>query len=90
MQLLFSFDQDIRVGKPLIQTLVRQLTSTLMQLLFSFDLDSRIGKNLIQTLVRQLTSTLMQLLFSFDQDIRVENCHTNSRSSTLTHLHALV
>ena len=72
MQLLFSFDQDTRVEKTLIQTLACQLSSTLVQLLFSFDQDTRVEKTLIQTLACQLSSTLMQLLFSFDQDIRVE------------------
>ena len=33
--LLFSFDQDMRVGKTLIQTLACQLSSTLVQFLFS-------------------------------------------------------
>ena len=65
MQLLFSFDQDVRVEKTLIQTLACQLSSTLMQLLFSFDQDMRVEKTLIQTLACQLSSTLMQLLFSF-------------------------
>ena len=72
IQLLFSFDQDMRVEKILIQTLACQLSSTLMQLLFSFDQDMRVEKTLIQTLACQLSSTLMQLLFSFDQDMRVE------------------
>ena len=72
MQLLFSFDQDMRVEKTLIQTLACQLSSTLMQLLFSFDQDMRVEKTLIQTPACQLSSTLMQLLFSFDQDMRVE------------------
>ena len=69
MQLLFSFDQDMRVEKTLIQTLACQLSSTLMQLLFSFDQDMRVEKTLIQTLACQLSSTLMQLLFLFDQDM---------------------
>ena len=72
MQLLFSFDQDMRVEKTLIQTLACQLSSTLIQLLFSFDQDMRVEKTLIQTLACQLSSTFMQLLFSFDQDMRVE------------------
>ena len=72
MQLLFSFDQEMRVKKTLIQTLAGQLSSTLMQLLFSFDQDMRVEKTLIQTLACQLSSILMQLLFSFDQDMRVE------------------
>ena len=78
MQLLFSFDQYMRVEKTLIQTLAGQLSSTLMQLLFLFDQDMRIEKTLIleKTLIRtlacQLSSTLMQLLFLFDQDMRVE------------------
>ena len=50
LQILFSFDQDIRVEKTLIQTLASQLSSTLMQLLFSFDQDMRVGKTLIQTM----------------------------------------
>ena len=71
MQLLFSFDQDMRIEKTLIQTLACQLSSTLMQLLFSFDQDMRVEKTLIKTLSCQLSSTLMQLLFSFEQDMRV-------------------
>ena len=71
-QLLFWFDQEMRVEKTLIQNLTCQLSSTLMQLLFSFDHDMRVEKTLIQTLACQLSSTLMQLLSSFDQDIRVE------------------
>ena len=55
IQLLFSFDQDMRVEKTLIQTLASQLSSTLMQLLFSFDQDTRVEKTLIQTLVSQLS-----------------------------------
>ena len=43
-QLLFSFQQDIRVMETLIQTLPCQLSSTLMQLLFSFDQDMRVEK----------------------------------------------
>ena len=72
MQLLLSFDQDMRVEKTLIQTLTCQFVSTLMQLLFPFDQNMRVEKTLIQTLACQLSSTLMQLLFSFDQDMRVE------------------
>ena len=59
MQLLFSFDQDMRVEKTLIQTLTCQLSSTLMQLLFSFDQDKRVEKTLIQTLACQLSLTFM-------------------------------
>ena len=55
MQLLFSFDQDTRVEKTLIQTLACQLSSTLMQLLFSFDQDTRVVKTLIQTLACQFS-----------------------------------
>ena len=62
MQLLFSFDQDMRVEKTLIQTLACQLSSTLMQLLFSFDQDMRVEKTLIQTLACQLSSTLITLV----------------------------
>ena len=72
VQLLFSFEQDMRVEKTLIQTLACQLSSTLMQLLFSFDQDMRVEKTLIQTLACQLSLILIQLLFSFDQDMRVE------------------
>ena len=65
MQLLFSFDQDMRVEKSLIQTLAYQLSSsTLMQLLFSFDQDMRVEKTFIQTLAYQLSSTLNTTLFS--------------------------
>ena len=42
MQLLFSFEQDMRVEKALIQTVACQLSSTLMQLLFSFDQDMKV------------------------------------------------
>ena len=72
MQLLFWFDQDMRVEKTLIQTLACQLSSTLMQLLFSFDQDMRVERTPMQTLACQLSSFVMQLLFSFDQDMRVE------------------
>ena len=71
MQLLFSFDQELKVEKTLIQTLACQLSSIVMQLLFSFDQDTRVEKTLLQTLACQLSSTLMQLLFSFDQDMRL-------------------
>ena len=60
MQLLFSFDQDMRVEKTLIQTLACQLSSTLMQLLFLFDQDMLVEKTLMQNLACQLSSTLMQ------------------------------
>ena len=86
MQLLFSFDQDMRVEKILIQTLACQLSSTLMQLLFSFDQDMRVEKTLIQTLACQLSSTLMQLLFSFDQDMRVEKTLIQTVASIKTNL----
>ena len=69
MQLLFSFDQDMRVEKTLIQTLACQLSSTLMQLLFSFDQGMRVEKTLIQTLV-------CQLLFSFDKDFTNRHMQT--------------
>ena len=71
MQLLFSFDQDMRVEKTLVQSLGYQLSSTLMQLLFSFD-RMRVEKTLIPAHACPFSSTLMQLLFSFDQDMRVE------------------
>ena len=83
MQLLFSFDQDMRVEKILMQTLASQLSSTLMQLLFSFDQEMRVEKTLIQTLTCQLSSTLMQLLFSFDQDMRVEKSLIQTLTSQL-------
>ena len=54
MQLLFSFDQDMWVEKTPIQTLVCQLSSTLMQILFPFDRDMRFEKTLIKTLACQL------------------------------------
>ena len=57
MQLLFSFEQNMRVEKILIQTLACQLSSTLMHLLFSFDQDMRVEKTLIQTLACQLSCT---------------------------------
>ena len=47
MQLLFSFDRDMRVEKTLMQTLASQLLSTLMQLLFSFNRDMRVEKNML-------------------------------------------
>ena len=58
-QLLFAFDQDIRVEKTLRQTLACQLSSTLMQLFFSFEQDMRIEKTLTQTFVSHLSSTLV-------------------------------
>ena len=60
MQLLFSFDKDMRVKK-IIKTLACRLSSTLTQLLFSFDQEMRIEKTLIQTIACQLLSTLVQL-----------------------------
>ena len=51
MQLLFSFDQDMRVEKTLIQTLACQLSSTLMQLLFSFDQNISCKLSLLSTLI---------------------------------------
>ena len=84
MQLLFSFDLDMRVEKTLIQTLASQLSSTLIQLLFSFDQDMRVEKTLIQTLASQLSSTLIQLLFSFDQDMRVEKTLIQTLASQLS------
>ena len=63
MQLLFSFDQDTRVEKTLMQTLASQLSSTLMQILFSFDRDMRVEKTLMQTSCFS-DSTLMQTLAS--------------------------
>ena len=50
MQLLFSFDQDMRVEKTLKQTLACQLSSTVMQLLFSFGQDMRVVKELLKQL----------------------------------------
>ena len=84
MQLLFTFDQDMRVEKSLIQTLASQLSSTLIQLLFSFDQDTIVEKTLIQTLTCQLSSTLMQLLFMFDQDMRVEKSLIQTLASQLS------
>ena len=77
MQLLSSFDQDMRVEKTLIQILASQLLSTLMQLLSSFDQDMRVEKTLIQTLASQLLSTLMQLLW--------ENSHWYKLSLVISH-----
>ena len=54
MQLLFSFDQDMRVKKTLIQTIACQVSSALIQLLFSFDQDMRVKKTLIQTIACQI------------------------------------
>ena len=71
MQLLFSFDQGIRVENTLMQTLASQLSfqyivyniqsilSTLMQHVFSFDRHMRVEKTLMQTLASQLSSTLV-------------------------------
>ena len=84
MQLLFLFDQDMRVEKTLMQTLASQLSSTLMQLLFLFDQDMRVEKTLMQTLASQLSSTLMQLLFLFDQDMRVEKTLIETLASQLS------
>ena len=42
IQLLFSFDQGMRVEK---QTFACQLSSTLMQLLFWFDQDMRVDES---------------------------------------------
>jgi hypothetical protein len=84
MQLLFSFDQGMRVEKTLVQTLASQLSSTLMQLLFSFDRGMRVEKTLVQTLASQLSSTLMQLLFSFDQGMRVEKTLVQTIASQLS------
>ena len=66
MQLFFSFDQDMRVEKTLIQTLACQLSSTLMQLLFSFDQDMRVEKTLVQSLACQLSSTLVLVWLAYD------------------------
>ena len=44
---LFSFDRDMTVEKPHIQTLACQLSSPFIQLLFPFDQDVRVGKTLI-------------------------------------------
>ena len=65
MQLLFSFDQDMRVEKRF---------SAFIQLLSSFDKGVSVTKTLIQTLARQLSSTFVQLLFSFDQDRKKLSC----------------
>jgi hypothetical protein len=83
-QLLFSFDQGMRVEKTLMQTLASQLSSTLIQLLFSFDRGMKVEKTLMQTLASQLSSTLMQLLFSFDRDMRVEKTHMQTLASKLS------
>ena len=65
MQLLFSFDQDMRVEKTFIQTLTCQLSSTLMQLLFSFDQDMKVEKTLIQTLTYRPSIILVNDLIFF-------------------------
>jgi hypothetical protein len=64
MQLLFSFDRDMRVEKTLVMlTLACQLSSTLMQLLFSFDRGMRLMRVekalMMLTLACQLSSTLI-------------------------------
>ena len=59
MHFLFSFDQDTKVEKTLMQTLACQLSLTFMQLLFSFDWDTRVEKTLMQTLSSQLSSILV-------------------------------
>ena len=73
MQFLFSFDQDMRFEKTLIQTLASQLSYKLSllnshQLLFWFDQDMRFEK--LSYKLSLLNSH--QLLFSFDQDMGVE------------------
>jgi hypothetical protein len=77
MQLLFSFDQGMRVENTLMQTLASQLSfqyivyniqsilSTLMQHVFSFDRHMRVEKTLMQTLASQLSSTLVWPEFNF-------------------------
>ena len=54
MQLLLSFDQDMRVKKTLIQTLASQL---------SFDQDMRVEKTLTQIVIFHINLT-MQVLTS--------------------------
>ena len=81
---LFSFDQDMRVEKTLIQTLTCQLSSTVLQLLSSFDQDMRVEKTPIQTLSCKFSSTLMQLLFSVDQNMRVEKTVIQTLTSQLS------
>ena len=68
MQLLFSFDQDMKVDK--LSYNCNSRLSTLMQLLFSFDQDMKVDK--LSYNCNSRLSTLMQLLFSFDQDMRVD------------------
>ena len=85
MQLLFFYNQDMKVKETLIETLACQLSSTVIQLLFSFDQDMRVGKIFMQTLACQLSSTLMQLLFSFDQDMRVEKTIIETEAFALGH-----
>ncbi len=84
MHFSFSFDQDMKVDKTLMQTLACQLSLTFMQLLFSFDWDTRVEKTVMQTLACQLSLTFMQLLFSFDWDTRVEKTLMQTLSSQLS------
>ena len=51
MQLLFSFDQDMRVD----ETHVNAGLLTLMQLSFSFDQDMKVDETLMQTVACQLS-----------------------------------
>ena len=77
MQLLFSFDQDMVVGKTLIQTLVYRFFSTLMQLLFSSCQDMEVGESFtnchaVPNLARQfspvvLNSTVLSLFISIEK-----------------------
>ena len=72
---LFSFDQDMRVEKTLLQTLACQLSSTLMQLLFSFDQDMGVEKTLSKALASHannvVTGKIANIIFhySFEQNL---------------------
>ena len=80
MQLLFSFDQDMRVDETLMQNLACQLScnscSRLTRTWESMKLSCKLSR----------LSTLMQLLFSFDQDMRVDE--TLMQTLALVNSHA--
>ena len=84
-QLLFSFDQDMRVKKTLIQTLACQLSSTLMQLLFSFGKEIRVEKlsrKLSQSQPFQNSSELLLVGLNFEKtECTVQNVEISKKGS---------
>ena len=76
MQLLLSFDQDMKVDK----LSYNSRSSTLMQLLFSFDQDMRVDKAVIQTLARQHSWNSCSL---FVEIFQLRKLRTKCRLSTL-------